>query len=86
LKSFNFFNTADRKVSAFKIKSVVLDMVHHLHDWDLTTVRGQTLLETQAGKPVYTWSDSFSLLLQWIPIPELRTNLKADKDGFFIRD
>jgi hypothetical protein len=43
-------------------------------------------LETLAGKPVYTWSDSFSILLQWIPIPELRSNLKADKDGFFIRD
>jgi len=87
LKSFNFFNTEDRKASAFKIKSVVLDMVHHMHDWDLTfRYEGKPLLETLAGKPVYTWSDSFSILLQWIPIPELRSNLKADKDGFFIRD
>jgi hypothetical protein len=61
--------------------------VHHLHDWDLTLrYEGKPLLETQASKPVYTWSDSFSILLQWIPIPELRSNLKADKDGFFIRD
>ncbi len=87
LKSFNFFNTQDRIESAFKIKSVVVDMVHHLHDWDLTLrYEGKPLLETQASKPVYTWSDSFSILLQWIPIPELRSNLKADKDGFFIRD
>ena len=87
LKSFNFFNIDDRKASAFKIRSVVVDMVHHMHDWDLTLrYEGKPLLETQALKPVYTWSDSFSILLQWIPIPELRNNLKADKDGFFLRD
>ncbi len=34
----------------------------------------------------YIWRDSFSILLQWIPIPEMRSNLTRDEDGFFIRD
>jgi lipopolysaccharide assembly outer membrane protein LptD (OstA) len=87
LRSFNFFNIEDRKASAFKLKNIVVDMVHHMHDWDLTLrYEGKPLLESLAGKPVYTWSDSFSILLQWTPIPELRSNLKGDEDGFFIRD
>jgi hypothetical protein len=88
LKSFNFFNKQDRYESSFKLKSIVVDMVHHMHDWDLTLrYEGKPLLETLAGKPVYTWSDSFSILLQWTPIPEMRSNLTGDdKSGFFLRD
>jgi hypothetical protein len=88
LKSFNFFNKQDRYESSFKLKSIVVDMVHHMHDWDLTLrYEGKPLLETLAGKPVYTWSDSFSILLQWTPIPEMRSNLTGDdKNGFFLRD
>ena len=76
LKSFNFFNIEDRKASSFKIKSVVVDMVHHMHDWDLTfRYEGKPLLEIHGRKAgSYTWSDTFSILLQWIPIPELRSN------------
>ena len=87
LKSFNFFDIQDRYDSAFKLKNMVVDMVHHMHDWDLTLrYEGKPLLETIAGKPTYTWADTFSILLQWIPIPEIRSNLTGDKDGFFIRD
>jgi lipopolysaccharide assembly outer membrane protein LptD (OstA) len=88
LKSFNFFNTKDREFSYFKLKSIVLDMVHHMHDWDLTLrYEGKPLLQTVLGKPVYTWNNSFSILLQWTPIPELRSNLHGDsQNGFFLRD
>jgi lipopolysaccharide assembly outer membrane protein LptD (OstA) len=87
LKSFNFFNIQDRYESAFKLKSIVVDMVHHMHDWDLTLrYEGKPMLETQAGRPVYTWSDSFSIMLQWTPIPEMRSKLTGDEEGIFIRD
>jgi hypothetical protein len=88
LKSFNFFNTKDREFSYFKLKSIVVDMVHHMHDWDLTLrYEGKPLLQTVLGKPVYTWNNSFSILMQWIPIPELRSHLTGDdQTGFFLRD
>jgi len=87
LKSFNFFNTQDRRDSAFKLKSIVVDMVHHMHDWDLTlSYQGKPELQTVAGRTKYIWSDSFSILLQWTPIPELRSKLTRDEDGFFLRD
>jgi lipopolysaccharide assembly outer membrane protein LptD (OstA) len=87
LKSFNFFNIDDRKASAFKLKNIVVDMVHHMHDWDLTLrYEGKPLLQTVAGRPSYTWSDSFSVLLQWTPIPEMRSKVTGDDEGFRIRD
>ncbi len=96
LKSFNFFNKQDRYDSAFKIKSVVVDMVHHMHDWDLTLrYEGKPLLTnvTELLPPPpktvakYIWNNSFSILLQWAPIPELRSNLHGDsQNGFFLRD
>jgi hypothetical protein len=59
-----------------------------MHDWDLTLrYEGKPLLQTVLGKPVYTWNNSFSILMQWIPIPELRSHLTGDdQTGFFLRD
>jgi lipopolysaccharide assembly outer membrane protein LptD (OstA) len=90
LKSFNFFNVEDRYNSAFKLKGIAVDMVHHLHDWDLTLhYEGKPLLQSLGGKPTYTWGNTFSILLQWIPIPEMRTNMTYDssqEEGFQLRD
>jgi hypothetical protein len=87
LKSFNFFDIQDRRDSSFKLKSIVVDMVHHLHDWDLTLrYDGKPKLENVAGIAKYIWSDSFSILVQWIPIPEIRSKVTQDENGFYIRD
>lgn len=85
--SFNFFDDAARRRSAFKLKSVLFEMIHHLHDWDLTLrYEGKPSLITGAdGRLQYTWYDSFSILLQWIPIPEMRSTMRGDPSGFFIR-
>jgi hypothetical protein len=85
--SFNFFDNEARKHSAFKLRSILFEMIHHMHDWDLTLrYEGKPSLITDSlGKLQYTWYDSFSILLQWIPIPEMRSNMRGDPDGFFIR-
>jgi hypothetical protein len=79
-KSFNFFNTADRYTSAFKIRSISLKAVHHLHDWDLTVeYAGSPKLFTRPTKR-YDWSPTFSVQLQWIPVPELSAKVSGDRD------
>ncbi len=84
--SFNFFNPADRYLSAFKIRSITLKAVHHLHDWDLSfEYAGSPKLVTTPTKR-YEWSPSFSIRLQWIPVPELKAAVSGDRTGVSVRD
>ncbi len=87
LKSFNFASREDRLSSSFKLKSFSLSAVHHLHDWDLTfTYTGSPVLVTDPdGKLKYEWESSFSIFLQWIPIPEMKSNIRYDPTGFYLR-
>jgi hypothetical protein len=39
-----------------------------------------------AGVATYIWSESFSILVQWIPIPEIRSKTTKDDNGFYVRD
>jgi hypothetical protein len=81
LDSFNFFDVQARRRSRFKLKSLAFEIIHHMHDWDLSIrYEGKPALVTDAatGKLNYTWNDSFSILLQWIPIPEMRSTMRGD--------
>jgi len=90
LRSFNFASEQDRLASAFKLKSINLNLIHHLHDWDLTlqytgrpelTYRDDPTTPETDVKYRYEWNSSFSITLQWIPIPELRSTVRGDKLG-----
>ncbi len=89
LDSFNFFDVKARQRSRFKLKSLTFEIIHHMHDWDLSVrYEGKPALVTTAtGNLQYTWNDSFSILLQWIPIPEMRSTMRNDPatDRFYIR-
>jgi len=76
--SFRFFDSDARKASNFKLGSISVDAVHYLHDWNLIlSYQGQPTLDEQS----YAWQSSFSILLQWLPIPELRSNLRGEVRG-----
>ncbi len=78
--SFDFFNPDHRKHSAFKIRSISLKAVHHLHDWDLSfEYTGAPKLVTSPVKQ-YEWSPTFSIQLQWIPVPQLKAAVRGDRD------
>lgn len=67
-KSFNFFNTQDRRDSQFNMSSVSVDLVHHLRNWDLTLeYDGKPVLESGASN--YEWESEFSIYLKWNPLP-----------------
>jgi hypothetical protein len=83
--SFDFFDTDHRKRSAFKIRSLSLKAVHHLHDWDLSLeYAGAPKLITSPIKQ-YEWSPTFSIQLQWVPVPQLKAAVSGDRDGVDLR-
>lgn len=87
LRSFNFWNIEDRYASAFKLKSITIQAVHHLHDWDLSfNYEGIPVLFADAsGDQKYRWDNTFSILLQWIAIPEMKSTVRGDGSGFYVR-
>ncbi len=77
LKSINFFSNTDRKESNFKMKSVDLKLVHHLEDWDLNMEFTGTpeLTTSNTGVSYYQWNPTFTLSVDWKPVPEIKSNV-----------
>jgi len=82
LKSFNFFNISDRYASNFNLKTLSLTIVHHLHDWDLSLEYSgdPELVTNDDGIKIYKWSQSFTIMVQWNPIPEIKRSIVSE-DG-----
>ena len=81
--SFAFWDEKLRQRSGFKLEQVRLSAVHHLQDWDLTvayTARPQQ----REGREQLT--SEFSIVVQWLPLPEIRSRLQADDDSFSINE
>lgn len=92
VRSFNFFDTRppssnDRYRSAFKIRSLSLKAVHHLHDWDLSFeyTGSPKLVTDESGARQYEWSPVFTIQLQWIPVPEVKAAVSGDRVGVQVR-
>jgi hypothetical protein len=83
LNSFKFFDPQAREQSAFNLRSIKVEVVHYLHDWNLSlSYEGKPyLVEIGPGPPPvneYQWKSNFSVILQWQPIPELRSNIRRE--------
>jgi lipopolysaccharide assembly outer membrane protein LptD (OstA) len=77
--SFRFDNSDLRRDSAFKLKSLNLNIVHHLGDWDATLgIQVAPYLENRA----YNLNTTVSFLVQWKPIPEIKATIEGNKDGW----
>jgi hypothetical protein len=87
LASYNFWNISDRYKSGFKIRTLAVKAVHHLHDWDLTfEYQGTPQLVTLAsGLRQYQWTPTFSILVQWLPVPEVKSRIHQDTSGLYLR-
>jgi hypothetical protein len=82
LKSVNFFSTTDRSQSNFKMQKVDFKLVHHLGDWDLNIdfTGSPELATSSAGLTYYQWNPTFTLSVDWKPVPEIKSNIKV-QDG-----
>ena len=82
-KSMNFFNTQDRKDSAFKLKTLNLTMTHYLHDWTMnlsTTI--EPILKYADSKYYYEFIPTVIFLVQWKPVSDIKTKIRS-KEGVF---
>jgi hypothetical protein len=81
ISSFNFFDREAREQSAFNLRGIRMEAVHYLHDWNLTlSYEGKPYLVETVFPNEYQWKSNFSVILQWQPIPELRSHLKRQWD------
>jgi hypothetical protein len=87
MNSFRFDDEERRKSSGFKLKSFGINAVHHLGDWNATL--GITLsqkLERPSGRnPYYKFDTEISFAVQWIPISEIKTEMKYEKDEWKVK-
>ncbi|AEJ19372.1 LPS-assembly protein LptD [Gracilinema caldarium] len=87
LNSFRFDNNELRKQSGFKLKSLSVKAVHYLGDWNATLeVNLAPYLNTAVVPMRYQFNTTVSFLVQWIPIPEFKTETYRDsKNGFIFK-
>jgi hypothetical protein len=79
INSFNFFDREARELSGFNLRGIKVEAVHYLHDWNLSlSYEGKPYLMEEDNE--YQWRSNFSVILQWQPIPELRSHLKREWD------
>jgi hypothetical protein len=82
-RSFNFFRREDREFSSFNLRRVDISAVHDLGDWELSVSYGGTPeVVTEEGVSSLQWTRNVSVVLEWKPIPEIRTEIEADEEGF----
>ena len=80
-KSFNLFDEEGRYDSFFNLKSIGLDLVHHLREWDLTfSYAGWPELEDKQ----YEWKSEFSIFLKWNPIPQIQADIQYTDEEWLV--
>ena len=80
LQSFNFFDDTARQRSGFKINSLSVKAVQHLHDWDLIfQYQGapQLRLDTN-GQYTNIWTPAFAIQVQWNAVPQIKSDIHQD--------
>ncbi len=79
LKSINIFNRADRTASNFKMQQVDFKLVHHLEDWNLNMefTGSPELASSVTGPSYYKWNPTFTLSVDWKPVPEIKSNIQV---------
>ena len=85
INGFRFDDENLRKSSGFKLKSLVIQMTHDLHDWDFSMKLkiSPRLVTSNDGKKYYDFSPYFSLSVVWRPMDSIKTKI-ADKYGDFV--
>jgi hypothetical protein len=83
-RSVSFWDTEELTRGLFKLKSMSLKVSHDLHDWDLSAeLTVKPLLKSAMTPPRYVLDPSFTLLLAWRDIPEIKTKALYDNTNGF---
>jgi hypothetical protein len=83
INSFRFDDEELRKKSGFKLKSLNFSAVHHLGDWDAKFTATVTPYLNQSVTPYeYQFRTSFSFLVQWLPLAEVKTEVYYENEKY----
>ncbi len=81
VNSFRFDSDVRRRSSGFKLKSLSLDMTHHLGDWDATLRVDIAPYLDQSRRPfMYRFNNQITFSVKWIPIKEVKTEIYVETD------
>jgi hypothetical protein len=61
---------------------LTVGLVHYLDDWQVKLdYSGSPQLKGSGQTQQFQWAGTLTLLVQWYPVPELKTQMQWDKDG-----
>jgi lipopolysaccharide assembly outer membrane protein LptD (OstA) len=83
-RSLNFFDIDDRRSSDFNLKRVSVRATHYLGDWVLNFEYSglPEQVEGDDGRDRFEWRREFAIFLEWLPIPELNSDIEiTDEEG-----
>lgn len=80
--SISFWDQAALRRTSFKMTNLSVALVHYLDDWQVKLdYSGSPQLKGTGLSQQFQWSGTLTLLVQWYPVPELKTQMQWDKDG-----
>ncbi len=86
INSFRFDDESLRRSSGFKLRQLSLDLTHYMGDWDLKLNISLTpYLDSSKIPYSYKFNPEITFLVTWIPISEIKSEIKSDKDNFTFR-
>jgi hypothetical protein len=80
LDSLAIWDNDKLRKSLFKLKSLSVKAVRDLHDWTLSAEVSTSPLYDSSSKS-YTLNTSFTILLAWKDIQDIKTTVKKDTTG-----
>lgn len=82
VKSFNYADQNEQRLSGFKLKSLTLGITHYLHDWTAkfnTTIKPKLKTDDVYR---YEFEPEITFVVEWKPISDIKTTVKS-KEGVF---
>ena len=58
-----------------------LEITHYLDDWFIQLSYAASPQLSTTNNAQYQWVGTLTFLVQWYPVPEMKTNIQYDKDG-----
>jgi hypothetical protein len=82
--AFSVWDSQALKRTLFKLQDLSLSLAQDLHDWNVeaSLAMSPALFTPDSGRPYYNLEFSFSFLVTWKDIPELKSAIAYDKGEF----
>lgn len=87
LQSFYFWDTAARRASGFKLKSLDIELQHDLKDWSLSFIYSfapQLKYNATLARNEYSFIPKITFMVNWKPINDIKVRTVTEGDNFTV--